>query len=363
MSYNDKSNDTGTAGDDEHVTTNPLPDGAAKIPEEKEELPLPEAEPQHKDDNSEKNMDEKATLRNEADPTDELDTEMGKAKAPAPFRIGLEAVNIADIKVDKVLYPRHEIIEENVERLCGIGPNFKDPIIVSKDRILVDGQHRLKALQLDGITQVEVEVYEYPSNEALLRHAVELNSRHGHQLSHDDKKAWVRKVWALKTPAENLAMVVGVSIRTIHSWTSDLNMKAKQERDDDIFKAVDRGMTHAEAARACSVDPAMVTRALQKRLAAKMQAPPVEHVSEPEESVPIANEDVEAHSPDEEVKEDVAGEDADAEVLRLLEDALEKVVEAGGIYRDLTDPAVSKDLLRDTLENLQACLSIFGTRE
>jgi len=114
--------------------------------------------------------------------------EEGKTKPPppkavCPVLVGHKTVPVDAINLDKSLYPRAAMIEENIERLRGLDGCFKDKIVVSEDMILVDGGHRVEALRRDRTTEVEVLVYKYDSPGSLLRHAVQLNCEHGYQLS------------------------------------------------------------------------------------------------------------------------------------------------------------------------------------
>jgi DNA-binding NarL/FixJ family response regulator len=193
-------------------------------------------------------------------------------------RLPNQAVRIEDIIVDQDLYPRANIIEENVERLRGIGPNFKDPIVVTADMKLVDGAHRLRALQQDGFTEAEVDVYEYSSPAAVLQHAVELNCKHGYQLTNEEKKRWVRTTWSLDIGAEVQAKIVGVAPRTIQDWTKDLKTEAKQTRTATILHRRSEGQPVKEIAEELKVSESVVKRAGRKRPAAEMPPPGLEEV-------------------------------------------------------------------------------------
>ena len=176
-----------------------------------------------------------------------------------------EVIQIAEIQVDKDLYPRAEVDDENVERLVMLEGKYRTRLVISEDCVLVDGQHRLKALEKNGIKEAEVEVYQYGSDDALLQHAVELNCQHGKNLSQDEKKGWVRKNWTLGSDTKALAKVVGVAPRTVENWTNDLRADAKAKRDREIAEDLRVGKTVAQAAAEHGVSESTVKRAGQER--------------------------------------------------------------------------------------------------
>ena len=191
--------------------------------------------------------------------------------------VGTQAVPLESIIIDEALYPRHCINEENIERLVGIGPGFHAPIIVSEAMVLVDGRHRVEALKRDGATNVEVEVYQYGSNEELLEHAVEINSQHGQQLSRDEKKDWLQQVWSPTSDKKLLARILGVSARTIENLTKDVRAEQRRDQQNCIETARQQGTSIKETAAAAGVSTATVKRVAQKRKASQMSQARDEH--------------------------------------------------------------------------------------
>ena len=181
-------------------------------------------------------------------------------------------IQVEDVQIDGDLYPRESPNEEHVRDLAGHLGKYDSPIVVSSDLTLVDGYHRITAATQDGVTTIEAEIYRYEDDETLLRHAVELNSRHGLQLTRKEKKAWVRRVWTPDVNSEDLARITAVPIRTVQSWVSDLNTDARQQRDGRIRARLNAGEAVEDVAKELRVSPSTVKHAAagQKRSSAEM---------------------------------------------------------------------------------------------
>jgi len=184
--------------------------------------------------------------------------------------MGKRTVALSAISIDDTLYPRKEMDEENIERLRGVGPKFHTPIVVSENLVLVDGRHRVEALKLDGLTEVEVEVFKYLSDAALLEHAVELNCEHGLQLSPAEKKTWLKQVWLPGVNMSWLARVLGISVRSLERWTKNIRDAQKKEELEHIRDLRRTGNSIAETAAATGKSVATVKRVAQKRQLAQL---------------------------------------------------------------------------------------------
>ena len=179
--------------------------------------------------------------------------------------VGRKTVALSVISIDGSLYPRKKTDPDNIERLRGIGPVFNTPIVVSEDMRLVDGRHRATALELDGITEVEVLIYRYTSDEALLEHAVKLNCQHGLQLTREEKQAWLTQSWSPSADKKRVAGILGVSIRTVERWTKDVRELQRREERDLILDCRSEGNSIAETAALSGKSVATVKRVAQER--------------------------------------------------------------------------------------------------
>ena len=281
-----------------------------------------------------------------------------------PSYIERRTVAIAEIVLDAALYPRAGIIEENVERLRGIGPDFNDPIIVSKDLVLVDGRHRLEALKRDGITETEVQVCWYPSTPLLLLHAVQLNCEHGYQLTNEEKKRWVREVWASGVTTEWLSRTVCVSTRTIQDWTSDLRRESKQQRDTELRELVDEGLPVREASRILGVSESTGRRARQERRPAEVTVPPEQDDQQGDDETAAGSSGADHLGDVPQCDKEGAGRvDRKNLIESKLLDAFIAIEEADHLYVDPSTAPFPNNQLEHILEKIRERISSFGTKK
>lgn len=152
----------------------------------------------------------------------------------------------------KELYPRLKINEEKVreyEEILGVLP----PIIVNQDNILIDGMHRLQAFKNREQKEIDVEVLETKDDDDLFLKAVELNAKHGYQLTRKEKKDEVIRFYAKELRGEarsydvkRLRAAFSIPDSTFSDWTKDLEDELEGQRLERILELHLRGLTQEE---------------------------------------------------------------------------------------------------------------------
>jgi len=132
------------------------------------------------------------------------------------------------------LYPRFEPNQVLIQRYANSVGQLP-PIKVNQSNILIDGFHRMKAHQLEGLTEIEVEVIETTSEKELKRLAYQLNSNHGLQLSNDEKRKYAIEMIG-EMSVKELSLVLSVNERTISRWTESQRKALDEERNRKIVE-------------------------------------------------------------------------------------------------------------------------------
>ncbi|MEW6048347.1 MAG: ParB N-terminal domain-containing protein, partial [Bacillota bacterium] len=85
--------------------------------------------------------------------------------------------------------------------------------------LLVDGNHRLAAHQLEGRTSIKAVIRtDLLTRRDVLLEALRLNATHGTQLSGKDKERLARRLFG-EYSVEEMADLLSVSPRTVREWT------------------------------------------------------------------------------------------------------------------------------------------------
>ena len=142
--------------------------------------------------------------------------------------------NVSDIVWREDLYPRFEpnpsVIQQYAESLDQL-----PPVEVNQHNELIDGYHRWTAHKVAKEGEIAVTVTETASDREFLRLAIQRNSKHGLQLSNEEKKSLVLRLYTGKTEEkEEFVRLFSVSLRTIARWTSRRDKDLKAERDRKI---------------------------------------------------------------------------------------------------------------------------------
>lgn len=132
------------------------------------------------------------------------------------------------------LYPRFEPNQALIQKYA-YSIEHLPPIKISQSNILIDGFHRLKAHQLEGLSDVKVEVIEVESEKELKRLAYQLNSNHGLQLSPDEKRRYAQEMIG-EMSVKALADVLCVDDSTIKRWTTSQRKAIEEEQNRKVVE-------------------------------------------------------------------------------------------------------------------------------
>lgn len=129
---------------------------------------------------------------------------------------------VEEIRVEEKYYPRSLVREDRIKEYAQ-NIDVLPPITTNQDDILVDGYHRLKAHKLKGIAEIDV-IVEYLDEDKILQRAVELNAKHGLQLSYKDKKRIAIEMFNGKN-GKQLVQMLSVSTDCLNKWVRDIRKK------------------------------------------------------------------------------------------------------------------------------------------
>ncbi|HEY4364205.1 MAG TPA: ParB N-terminal domain-containing protein [Bryobacteraceae bacterium] len=167
------------------------------------------------------------------------------------------------------LYPRLAIDPATVQKYAA-DLDVLPPIKVNQKYELIDGRHRWMAHLKCGATTIRVIVVQTNSDAHLLELAIECNAKYGLQLSQEDKRHLTRAIYAGTPEREreekkkHLAVLLGVSERTIRDWLSRVDKDAKEARNKRIFDRWMACWTQEEIAEKEGVTKETVSEICQK---------------------------------------------------------------------------------------------------
>jgi hypothetical protein len=153
----------------------------------------------------------------------------------------IQEIPTSAVRFVKELYPRLKPHDDVVERYRDALENLP-PIVVARGGVLVDGYHRWQAHVREGAETIQAEDLGNLTDAEIVRESIKRNATHGQQLSRRDKQRMAGQLWATLahlTTAERvkeIAELLSVSERSIHSWTKDVR---KAEKEAQQAKAWD----------------------------------------------------------------------------------------------------------------------------
>jgi predicted transcriptional regulator len=170
-----------------------------------------------------------------------------------------------DITVVEDYYPRMKsdigIVERYRTNIDGL-----PPIIVTKDMIVVDGVHRLFAHRQEGRDEIEIEVIDIPESEILIE-AIRLNSRHGEQLSSEEKRHNAVLLYRERgMDVTRIAEVLSVSERWVRELLRPIRRDEKKQTIEEVrdLRREKPEMTLVEIASETGVPQQTVSRWLSE---------------------------------------------------------------------------------------------------
>ena len=185
--------------------------------------------------------------------------------------IETRTVRVEDLKWDGCIFPRARLKQAHVDELTEIAPAFDGGPMVVDDRLrIVDGVHRYNALKQAQVEHITVEVRKYEDDAEILAHAVALNSRHGDQLTQDEKRDWAKAAWRGSNDTSRLAAICAVHSRTVRRWMEEKLAEKTARRNAEIEAKRNQGIKVEDVAAATGVSRSTVTRVRQKGQMSKM---------------------------------------------------------------------------------------------
>ena len=122
------------------------------------------------------------------------------------------------------------------------------PIEINQHNEVIDGWHRYLAAKQANRTEIAYVVVETKDDDDLSDRMWESNLRHGVQYTRDQRQIHGLKLHERGLAAKVVAQRVGVSASSVYSWTKELREKLKEERDSEIQRLRDEGLTQQEIA-------------------------------------------------------------------------------------------------------------------
>ena len=166
---------------------------------------------------------------------------------------------IKDIKIIEDLYPRDKINDSKVEEykhLIGVLP----PIVINQDNILIDGAHRLHANKQSGQKEIECFVLKTKDDDDLFLKAVELNAKHGYQMTSSEKKKHVVRLYkkifdkSAKTfNNDRLKDAFSIPPSTFNDWVKDLDEEVENQRNQLVLNLVLQNFNYDDVALQCGL--------------------------------------------------------------------------------------------------------------
>ena len=110
----------------------------------------------------------------------------------------IETVKASDLVKDPAVYPREQVSQANVldiARALKLGRILPPPIVDKNSLTILDGYHRVDAIQkqLGDDIEIEVEVEDHPDKQSMLLRSIELNVTHGQKFSPYDRVRSIKK--------------------------------------------------------------------------------------------------------------------------------------------------------------------------
>jgi transcriptional regulator with XRE-family HTH domain len=152
-----------------------------------------------------------------------------------------QEIPVTDVIFREDLYPR---IETNVSTVQKYADDLDvlPPIEVNQHNELIDGWHRWTAHKKAKVETIRVSITQTRNESHFLELAIERNSKHGLQLSKEDKKEMARKIYNMTPDKERdgkkdqLAKMLSVSKSLIYEWLGRIDKDSKAARDKRIFE-------------------------------------------------------------------------------------------------------------------------------
>ena len=148
------------------------------------------------------------------------------------------------------------------------------PIEINQHNEVIDGWHRYLAAKQANRTEIAYVVVETDGDDDLADRMWAAILKHGVQYSRDQLQTRGLKLHERGIAAKVNGIRVGVSASSVYSWTRELREQEKQDRDGEIARLRDEGMTTREIADEVGVDHTTVAAVLENSQMRKIQQEP-----------------------------------------------------------------------------------------
>lgn len=150
--------------------------------------------------------------------------------------VGTREIPVETLYWDKDLYPRVDVSTYNVMQLadkmsCGV--NLEPIVVEEKTNRIVDGVHRVHATKRLKLKKIKAHVFRYRSTPIMLRHSIQLNNRHGMNLSQQDLVRLIGMLQNLNVKANDVPEILSISTEKF----DELKMRLAWEVDTPESKA------------------------------------------------------------------------------------------------------------------------------
>jgi len=143
----------------------------------------------------------------------------------------MNKMKLSEIIFDETIYPRINRDDEKIN-LYRQAIDLLPPIIISKNKKLIDGYHRLIAYRLEQKKEIEVETLNITEDQDIYLEALKRNSSHGMQLNLAEKKrAAIALYEKYRFTEKKIAKILSVTQQSISNYIADLIKIKKEERD------------------------------------------------------------------------------------------------------------------------------------
>ena len=261
------------------------------------------------------------------------------------------------------------------------------PIEINQHNELIDGWHRVRAAERAKRKEIAYVVVETDGDDDLGDKMWAANLKHGVQYTRAQRQTQGLKLHERGLKANVIATRVGVSASSVYSWTKELRDKEKEERDAEIARLREEGMTQQQIADEVGVRQSTVADIIENSKTGKIDKEP-ESVAEstiepdeeetgeaPEAAEPEISETDEAPAEEEPVTQDQEPEpspepipvppgilEAARAVMGTFTEArpegfVAKLEASGSEWMTITDDSLSNELERELLTSAAAmCL-------
>jgi len=171
-------------------------------------------------------------------------------------------VKIEEIKTIEELYPRSEVDKKLVESYS-LNLEELPPIVLSKNMILVDGQHRLMAHTVAKEKEIEAEILDITDEREIFREAIKRNAKHGKQFTIEEKKRLAKRLLKAGNKVKEIARDLAVSDRFVRKWTEKERAEEDEERNKRILESYLRCETQEKIAEKENVDQKTVSNVIE----------------------------------------------------------------------------------------------------